>query len=227
MNVQIKDADANKHKEIGKCLSILREIKDVAFATVDEEGFPQVRIIDIMIVEEDKLYFCTGRGKDFYRQLMRNGNVAVTGLNKDFQTVRLMGKAERLEEQKYWIDRIFDENPSMNDVYPGQSRYILEAFCIESGVLEFFDLGKNPIFRESFVFGNDNNEGNIDGKSCNAIKEKGFLITDKCIGCGKCRRGCPQQCIAEGKPYALNQNNCLHCGLCFENCPVNAIIRKG
>ena len=67
-----------------RCLEILREIKDVAFATVDEKGFPQVRIIDVMIVENEKLYFCTARGKDFYRQLMSNNQVAVTGMNKEY-----------------------------------------------------------------------------------------------------------------------------------------------
>ena len=41
-----------------KYLKILRKIKDVAFATVDEEGKSQVRIIDIMIAEGEKLYFC-------------------------------------------------------------------------------------------------------------------------------------------------------------------------
>ena len=41
-----------------KCLEILRKIKDVSFATVDEKGLPQVRIIDVMIVEDEKLYFC-------------------------------------------------------------------------------------------------------------------------------------------------------------------------
>ena len=41
----------------------------------------------------------------------------------------------------------------MNGVYPGESRYILEPFCISKGELEFFDLGKSPIYRESFVFG--------------------------------------------------------------------------
>lgn len=50
-----------------KCLEILRKVKDVAFATVDEFGMPQVRIIDVMIIEEEKLYFCTARGKDFYQ----------------------------------------------------------------------------------------------------------------------------------------------------------------
>lgn len=76
-----------------KCLEILRKIKDVAFATVDEFGMPQVRIIDVMIIEEEKLYFCTARGKDFYQQVSNNSNVAVTAMNKDYQMVRLNGKA--------------------------------------------------------------------------------------------------------------------------------------
>ena len=36
------------------CLNILRNIKDCAFATVDENGMPQNRIIDVMIVEYEK-----------------------------------------------------------------------------------------------------------------------------------------------------------------------------
>lgn len=106
---------------IQNCLEILREIKDVAFATVDENGEPQVRIIDVMIIEKEKFYFCTARGKEFYQQLTASGNVAVTGLNQKWQMVRLSGKAYRLAEQKKWIDRIFEENPSMKEVYPGES----------------------------------------------------------------------------------------------------------
>ena len=113
------------------------------------------------------------------------------------------------------IDRIFRENPSMNDVYPGESRYILDPFCIADGSIEVFDLGKTPIERESFVIGK--------GKT----PEKGFRITDQCIGCGTCAAGCPQQAIEEGTPYRIRQNNCLHCGLCFENCPVHVIRRLG
>ena len=215
------------------CLNILRGIKDVAFATVNDEGKPEVRIIDVMIVDQDKLYFCTGRGKNFYRQLLKHPDVAVTGLNKDFQMVRLSGKAEKLADQRQWIDRIFEENPVMNGVYPGESRYILEPFCISKGELEFFDLGKSPIYRESFVFGGEEaldealQEKGKEAISCRAPREKGFLITDACIGCGKCMRGCPQQCITNGTPFLIHQENCLHCGLCFENCPVQAIVHRG
>lgn len=196
------------------CLNILRKIKDVAFATVDESGLPQIRIIDVMLVENEKLYFCTARGKDFYLQLMRSGNVAVTGMNSQYQMIRLNGKAERLTAQKEWIDRIFKANPSMNTVYPGKSRYILEPFCIAQGEVEFFDLGISPIFRRKFPFGGS------------PERHSGFHITNNCIGCGKCQNICPQRCITEGMPYKIQQENCLHCGLCSECCPTHSIVKE-
>lgn len=94
-----------------ECLPILREIKDVSFATVDEKGFPQVRIIDVMLIENNKLYFCSARGKDFYKQLKINNHVALCAMTKNYQMIRYSGKAQRLDNQKYWIDRIFKENP--------------------------------------------------------------------------------------------------------------------
>lgn len=197
-----------------ECLEMLREIKDAAFATVDQNGRPQVRIIDVMLAEDRALYFCTSRGKDFYHQLIDKEEAAIVGMNEKYQTVRLNGKIEKLKDQKYWIDRIFEENPSMNEVYPGDSRYILEPFRIRNGEIEFFDLGKTPIQRESFSLGTGRPE------------KKGFFIEDSCIGCGKCRRNCPQKCIEEGTPYRIRQENCLHCGLCQENCPVHAVFPR-
>ena len=141
-----------------------------------------------MLVEEGRLFFCTARGKDFYAELLANSAVAVTGLNDKWQTVRLMGRAERLAdvEQHTMIDRIFEENPLMNEVYPGETRYILEAFVIAEGSIEFFDLGKSPICRESLALGKA------------PVTEKGFFITEACIGCGTCASLCPQQCIEDG-----------------------------
>lgn len=196
------------------CLNILKDVKDCAFATVDENGVPHNRIIDVMLVENEKLYFLTARGKHFYSQIANNGYVAVTALNSSWQTVRLTGRVEKQENQKYWIDKMFEYNPSMNNVYPGESRYILEPFCIKDGELEFFDLSGEPIYRESFVLGKG------------VVHQKGFFIGEECIGCGVCQSGCPQQCIKSGEPFVIEQNNCLHCGLCYENCPVQAIVRK-
>lgn len=51
------------------CIDLLRQIKDVSFATTDDEEAPRIRIIDVMLVEPGAIIFCTARGKDFYRQL--------------------------------------------------------------------------------------------------------------------------------------------------------------
>ena len=54
------------------------------------------------------------------------------------------------------------------------------------GGIEFFDLGKSPICRESLALGKA------------PVTEKGFFITEACIGCGTCASLCPQQCIEDG-----------------------------
>jgi ferredoxin len=124
---------------------------------------------------------------------------------------RISGRAQKLGDQRRWIDEIFNHNPSMNDVYPRDSRYILEPFCIRIEQMEWFDLGVSPICR-----------GEISLST-----EKGFVIGPNCIGCGKCMRSCPQQCICAGSPYQIAQEHCLHCGLCAETCPVHAILPGG
>lgn len=195
------------------CLQLLRDVRDCTFATVGANGLPQARVIDVMVVEEGALYFCTSRGKDFHAQLERDGHVAITGMNERYQTVRLSGVARKVADQRAWVDRIFQENPTMNAVYPGEARYILDAFVIDAGELEFFDLGDHPIYREAFSFGGAE------------AREKGFRIGEDCIGCGICQANCPQECIDEGTPFRIQPEHCLHCGLCYENCPVQVIGR--
>ena len=105
-------------KNLTESLKTLREIKDIAFATVDAGGNPQVRIIDVMMADEDALYFCTARGKDFYLELISSGKVAAVALTKDWEMIRLSGRAVRLDEQKEWIDKIFENNPAMLAILP-------------------------------------------------------------------------------------------------------------
>ncbi|WP_303131521.1 4Fe-4S binding protein [uncultured Olsenella sp.] len=75
-------------------------------------------------------------------------------------------------------------------------------------------MGREPVFRQSLALGGG------------AVRERGFQITDACMGCGSCQRSCPQKCIEAGEPFLIRQEACLRCGRCFELCPVSAIERR-
>ena len=198
------------------CLKKLGYVGVLSFATVDHNGNPQVRNISAIHYEPDAIYFFTARGKDFCKELLDTEKVQILGYTMYKEMIRLTGtvKPAPEEEQEKWRDIIFNKQPYLSNVYPGDTRSIDIIFCIRDMSIEYFNLGVNPIFRESYVIGNA------------AIQPKGYLISDECIGCGTCQTVCPQQAIEEGSPYSIRQNNCLHCGNCFEHCPVSAIKRQ-
>ena len=146
---------------------------------------------------------------------MADGHVQILALTKYKEMIRLSAVAKPVpdDEQEYWKDVIFKEQPYLANVYPGDTRSIGIIFYIRDAQIEYFFLGCHPIDREYLTMGN-------------AVPEhKGFVITDSCIACGTCQTVCPQGCIEEGETYHIQPNHCLHCGNCFENCPVEAIVR--
>ena len=198
------------------CLQKLQYVGVLNFATVGLDGTPQVRCISAIHYEQNALYFFTARGKDFCRELLHDERVQVLAYTRYKEMIRVSAKAVPVAEaeQKNYIDLIFREQPYLENVYPGKTREIGIVFVIRDMQIEYFHLGVNPIFREQYLVGNGEE------------KPKGYEITNHCIGCGICVKGCPQRCIKPEKPYRITQNNCLHCGNCFERCPVKAIIEK-
>ena len=199
------------------CIEKLGYVGVLNFATVDEDGAPQVRNISAIHYEGTDIYFLTARGKSFARQLYADGRVQISGYTRYKETIRVSGRAVEVpeEEQIKWRDIIYKEQPYLENVYPGESKNIDTMFVIKDYTIEYFCLSTRPITREYFAVGNA------------VVKPKGYVITDTCIGCGKCFRVCPQGAVDKGdpKPFKIRQNNCLQCGNCFENCPVQAIER--
>ena len=200
------------------CIKKLGYVGVLNFATVDAHGAPQVRNISAIHYEADALYFFTARGKEFCKQLLADGRVQILGYTRYKESIRLSGRAVPVpdSEQEKWIRTIFEEQPYLENVYPGDTKKIGIIFCIRGFSIEYFNLGVNPVFRETYEAG--------DGKT----ERKGYEITDACTGCGKCLKVCPQKAVEkrEKLPYRIMQEHCLHCGSCYENCPKQAVISR-
>lgn len=141
--------------ETAEILRILREeIHSAVFATVDEQGLPATRVIDIMLTDEDSLYFITAKGKAFYRQLTDRKYAAVSGMTQgkgslERKAVSVRGKVENIGSGR--LAQVFEANPYMAEIYPEEeSRTALEVFRMYEGEGEYFDLSAKPVVRHTF-----------------------------------------------------------------------------
>ena len=48
-------------------------VENIHSATIGADGHPQTRVIDMMLYDEQCVYFLTAKGKAFYAQLMEQG----------------------------------------------------------------------------------------------------------------------------------------------------------
>jgi NADH:ubiquinone oxidoreductase subunit F (NADH-binding)/(2Fe-2S) ferredoxin len=87
----------------------------------------------------------------------------------------------------------------------------------------------NPILSTIKYF-RDEYEAHIKEKRCPAGVCKALITftidKDKCTGCGRCLRDCPQDAISGAKkePHTIDQEKCIRCGLCRDNCKFEAVI---
>lgn len=201
--------DVTMDKTAKKAFKLLRAIKSVSVATVSN-GNPEVRIADVMLEQEDGLYFITARGKPYYKQIRENQKIAACGMDKNYVVARVNGDI-RFCDDRSLVDKIFALNPILDKLYKGEQKNILEAFHMYRGRGEIFDLSAQPPKRERFAFGGE------------TVNPAGPRINDKCNSCGVCLPACPVGAVSHGEVYAIDENLCLECGICEEVCPENAV----
>lgn len=192
---------------------LVEEFHSATVATIGADGHPQTRVIDMMLWDDQGVYFLTARGKEFYRQVMGQQFIAVSA-TKDKAAVSLRGKVKNIGSEK--LEEIFEKNEYMQKIYPGDTRMALEVFCVYEAEGEYFDISDPAhVVRDSIVI------GNVE------TKQTGYFVGQGCIGCGLCDSVCPQKCIdLSGIPAVIDQKHCLHCGRCAEICPKQTIAKR-
>ena len=193
---------------------LVEDIHSTVVATIGKDGHPVTRCIDMMLYDENGVYFLTAKGKEFYAQLMEQKYISLSAI-QDQKCISLSGKVENIGSQK--LDEIFEADPYMQKIYPGDTRSALEVFRIYDAEGNFFDIS-NPshVKRGTFTIGNAK------------IRLSGYFIGEGCTGCGACLPVCPQECIDISKiPAVIVQDCCLHCGRCVPVCPEKVIRKVG
>lgn len=117
------------------------------------------------------------------------------------------------------LDRISKGKANMRDVY------LLRQLA--GGIREKIKQTRNIILEviENFY---EEIEEHIEEEKCSTgqcPQLSKLRITEKCVGCGACRRVCPVDCIegAVKVKHEIDTKRCTHCGQCIQACPVNAI----
>lgn len=193
---------------------LVEDIHSTVAATIGADGRPQTRVIDMMLWDERGVYFLTARGKAFYDQLMAQWYIALSG-TKDKVSVSLRGRVENIGDER--LDEIFEKNPYMQSIYPGDTRRALEVFRLYEAEGEYFDIREpSHVVRDHFTLG-------LAPRAAS-----GYYVGKNCIGCKLCYSVCPQRCIDISQiPVVIDQNRCLRCGRCAEICPKRTIERRG
>lgn len=193
---------------------LVEVIHSTTVATIGSDGHPQTRVIDMMLWDEQGVYFLTAKGKTFYTQLMEQGFIALSA-TEDKISIFLRGKIKNIGSEK--LDEIFVKTPYMQAIYPGDTRAALEVFCLYEAEGEYFDISDPAhVTHDSIVIGHAQ------------TLPADYFVGNGCIGCKLCYSVCPQKCIdIKQKPVSIDQHRCLHCGRCAEICPKQTIVRRG
>lgn len=178
--------------------------KELDFALFDN----YIRAINVLseedcIVQYSKFYMDSVIGS------MQNGKSL-----EDYAKVK-----DQIERVLKILDRISKGKSNMRDVYLLRTiaEQIKEDLNQEHNIME-------EILQNFY----DEISEHIEEDKCYTLQCNNLIkltITDKCIGCGACKRVCPVDCIAgeRKQQHKIDYNRCTHCGRCVSTCPVDAI----
>ncbi len=119
---------------MSKVVDFLHASKVFYLATVDEEE-AQVRPINSVIEYKGKIYLETSNQKKMYQQMLKNPNIAVSGMN-GAQWIRVAGKAV-MDESDEMKEVMFNAIPALRDVYSKEELVVYYIADMKGTVYSF------------------------------------------------------------------------------------------
>lgn len=128
----------------------LNKNKDVAFATVGEDGKPKIRVFQMMKIDEkiNTLYFATSPKKEVFVQLQSRPSVELLAMSGNI-SVRISGDAVFNVSDEVCRE-IYGTNPVLSRLY--KSYQDLAYFSVPIKVMDYFDLTTTPPTMVNYKF---------------------------------------------------------------------------
>lgn len=114
----------------------------VNIATVDE-GVPRVRPFQFQFESDGRLYFCTAKNKDVYKQLSLNPVVEFVATSPEYVTMRVSGKVT-LSDEKTIKEKIISGNELIKSIYQSADNPVFTLFYLDHGNVKISTMNGEP-----------------------------------------------------------------------------------
>jgi uncharacterized pyridoxamine 5'-phosphate oxidase family protein len=126
-----------------KAADFLRGEKFYFIATIDENNRPRVRPFGSVEIIDGKIAFCTGGGKNVYKQIMANGWVEISAYQPEIgKWIRISGKL--IDSTADAAREVFFANePNLRGLYNGRENELRVLIFDGSAAVSFQDFADN------------------------------------------------------------------------------------